>query len=372
MAKRNILIHLHPDFEKIFIDIFKSWNQIQNEIEFVGVYPAKKFESHLILPGAISEDNVLEIADKIRREAKYNSKDGIIVFTEKRLYDEDYYQLFVGGTEKDESPPDVGIISLDYLRKSYRSEKKKSLDKPENIRHSNILKALISNILFSLAVDEGLNYHERTKGCVMDFCSKMDDIFIGIRKGIFFCKKCLKKIERTKKNFLLDLVESFKSISQIENSDRHITETVLLRGEMYEQNNKKFDYDVALSYSGEDRSYAEDLAKELKKGKVEVFYDKLEEAKLWGKELHIYLSYLYRFGAKFCVVFISRNYIKNKWTMFELKSALVREFEDEEEYILPIRLDDTDVKEIPQTKGFITLKEKSIKEVSELILDKLS
>ncbi len=40
------------------------------------------------------------------------------------------------------------------------------------------------------------------------------------------------------------------------------------------------EYDVAVSFAGEDRQYAEDLAKRLKRGGYRVFYDEFEQAQL--------------------------------------------------------------------------------------------
>jgi hypothetical protein len=42
------------------------------------------------------------------------------------------------------------------------------------------------------------------------------------------------------------------------------------------------DYDVALSFVGEDRAYVEVVSRALTTAGVSVFYDKLEEANLWG------------------------------------------------------------------------------------------
>jgi len=39
----------------------------------------------------------------------------------------------------------------------------------------------------------------------------------------------------------------------------------------------KFEYDVALSFAGEDRAYVEKVAKYLKEKSIRVFYDKYEK-----------------------------------------------------------------------------------------------
>jgi hypothetical protein len=49
-------------------------------------------------------------------------------------------------------------------------------------------------------------------------------------------------------------------------------------------------YDVALSFAGEDRQIAARLAKLLKGRDISVFYDKYEQANLWGKDLYEHLA----------------------------------------------------------------------------------
>jgi len=49
-------------------------------------------------------------------------------------------------------------------------------------------------------------------------------------------------------------------------------------------------YHVALSFAGEDRAYVERVATQLVSEGVTVFYDKFEEATLWGKNLYSHLA----------------------------------------------------------------------------------
>ena len=48
------------------------------------------------------------------------------------------------------------------------------------------------------------------------------------------------------------------------------------------------EFDVALSFAGEDREYAEALADLLNSGGYTIFYDKYEQADLWGKDLYVH------------------------------------------------------------------------------------
>ncbi len=90
----------------------RKWNGVQDHIEFVGVRPRHKLEHQLLTPGSISDDEASRIAARIRTEAGYSADDGIVVFTERRVFDDTYYQLFVGGREADEEPPRIAVLSL--------------------------------------------------------------------------------------------------------------------------------------------------------------------------------------------------------------------------------------------------------------------
>jgi len=74
---------------------------------------------------------------------------------------------------------------------------------------------------------------------------------------------------------------------------------------------KDYQYDVALSFAGEDREYVEEVALHLKNFGVKVFYDKFEITDLWGKNLYDYLQDIYKNKARFTIIFISKHY-KNK------------------------------------------------------------
>lgn len=131
------------------------------------------------------------------------------------------------------------------------------------------------------------------------------------------------------------------------------------------------DYDVALSYAGEDRGYVEEVARSLAVAGVKVFYDKLEETDLWGKNLYSHLSDVYRTRARFTVMFISRRYAEKRWTNFEREAAQARAFAESREYILPARFDDTEIPGMLPTTGYISVSERSPSELAALILHKL-
>lgn len=134
----------------------------------------------------------------------------------------------------------------------------------------------------------------------------------------------------------------------------------------------EFEYDVALSFAGEDREYVDKVAARLKSCGVEVFYDKFETIDLWGKDLAIHFDFIYRKRAKYCIPFISKHYKDKVWTNHEIRSAISRAIESNEEYILPARFDDTELPGIRPTIGFVDLRNLTPDAFADIILKKTS
>ena len=132
------------------------------------------------------------------------------------------------------------------------------------------------------------------------------------------------------------------------------------------------EHDVVLSFAGEDRKHAKELADLLKAGGYDPFYDENELANLWGKNLYDYLSSVYKDRARYCVMFLSQHYERKLWTNHERQMAQARAFQENREYILPVRLDDTEIPGIPPTVGYLDLRSMTIKEVYEALVMKLS
>jgi TIR domain len=130
-------------------------------------------------------------------------------------------------------------------------------------------------------------------------------------------------------------------------------------------------YDVALSFAGEDRAYVEQVAESLRILGVRVFYDGYEEATLWGKDLYIHLREVYQSRSRFTVMFISKHYAAKLWTSHERQSAQARAFAESREYILPARFDDSEVPGLPPTIGYVDIRKKTPSELCKLIVEKL-
>jgi hypothetical protein len=132
-----------------------------------------------------------------------------------------------------------------------------------------------------------------------------------------------------------------------------------------------WDYEVALSFAGEDRAYVEEVARHLKAAGINVFYDKFETVNLWGKNLYAHLSEVYSKRSRYTVVFLSEHYKKKDWTRLELESAQARAFAELEEYLLPARFDGTEFPGIQPTRGYIDLRGITPQEFAVMIKKKV-
>lgn len=134
---------------------------------------------------------------------------------------------------------------------------------------------------------------------------------------------------------------------------------------------KPIEYDVALSFAGEDRQYANELATLLEGGGYRVFYDEFEQVELWGKNLYDHFSSIYKDKERFCVMFLSRNYARKVWTNHERQNAQARALQESQEYILPVRIDDAEIPGILETIGYLDLRSITIDGVYDALVKKL-
>ena len=133
----------------------------------------------------------------------------------------------------------------------------------------------------------------------------------------------------------------------------------------------RYDFDIAVSFAGEDREVVQLYCDILFSNKLKVFYDKYERIGLWGANLYDKLDEVYRTKALFCVIFISKHYAAKVWTNHERQSAQARALQENREYVLPVRLDDTEIPGIPPTIGYEDLRKISVEKLAEMTVQKV-
>jgi TIR domain len=134
---------------------------------------------------------------------------------------------------------------------------------------------------------------------------------------------------------------------------------------------QEYDYDVAFSFAGEDRGVVESLAGRLKQQNVSVFYDRDKQAEMWGENLQEYLTDIYLKRARFCIMFISEAYAEKMWTRHERRTARASAMQQKRAYVLPIRLDRTELEGLLPSVAYITFSDHTEDEIVGMILEKL-
>src|ERR1051326_1830050 len=134
---------------------------------------------------------------------------------------------------------------------------------------------------------------------------------------------------------------------------------------------KTFQYDIALSFAGEDRAYVDQVAQLLREKNIKVFYDEFALAETWGADLYVFLDEVYRKESRFAAVFISRHYAAKPWTTHERQSIQARALNELGPYLLPVRLDDSDLPGFRPTVGSVDARRISVERLVELIQEKL-
>jgi hypothetical protein len=141
---------------------------------------------------------------------------------------------------------------------------------------------------------------------------------------------------------------------------------------MSERQDDTFEYDVCLSFAGEQRVYVRQVAQLLQGRGVSVFFDEYEEADMWGKDLYEHLAIIYSQRAQYCILFASKEYAEKVWPSHERANAQARALETKGEYILPARFDDTDIPGLRKTIGYIDLTKKTPEQLAELFIQKVN
>ena len=132
-----------------------------------------------------------------------------------------------------------------------------------------------------------------------------------------------------------------------------------------------FEYDVALSFTAEDRPIAAELARLLRRKRIRVYEDEYGAAPLGGSDFVTHIAELYRTKARYCVMLLSEHYPLRAWTEAERTSAQQHALRDANEYILPIQLDDSGVPGATEAACYRDLRQKSPESIVDLLEEKL-
>ncbi len=130
-------------------------------------------------------------------------------------------------------------------------------------------------------------------------------------------------------------------------------------------------YQVALSFAGEQRDYVERVARSLQARGIAVFYDGFETMALWGRSGTETFQEVFEKRSAYVVMFISKEYVEKSWPRHERRSALSRMSREQLEYILPVRFDDTPVPGLPGDVLYVNSHDHAPEQLAAMIAKKL-
>ena len=130
-------------------------------------------------------------------------------------------------------------------------------------------------------------------------------------------------------------------------------------------------YDLAVSFEGEQRELARSLSSRLDASGYSIFFDEFHRAALWGSDLTISLGSIYAEEARWCLVIVSKDYLRKPWTNLERQSALYRFMQDRAGYLLCLAVDDSKMPGLPSVIAYIDYRGNDEDSIYGLILQKI-
>lgn len=133
---------------------------------------------------------------------------------------------------------------------------------------------------------------------------------------------------------------------------------------------QEYEYDLAVSFAGEERDYATAVVRGLEDD-FRVFLDSDNKAELLGQNLVDYFTDLYQHKARFAAIFVSRAYAAKMWTNLERQSVMARASQQRTAYMLPIRMDDTQLPGLLPTIGYADSRIEGLDGIINILREKL-
>jgi tetratricopeptide (TPR) repeat protein len=132
-------------------------------------------------------------------------------------------------------------------------------------------------------------------------------------------------------------------------------------------------FQVALSFPGEYRDYVSQVAVILgqKLGQDAVFYDQWYTAELARPNMDTHLQAIYHDHAELIVPFLCADYERKQWCGLEwraIRDLLKRRQEDD---IMPLRFDDTDIPGLFSIDGYIDLRRHTPEQIAGFVLQRV-
>lgn len=134
----------------------------------------------------------------------------------------------------------------------------------------------------------------------------------------------------------------------------------------------EYEFDVAPSFADEDRAQVLQVVQRLKDLGVTVYYDEDQLVERWGLDLVEHTSETFGRRVRYVLPFVSRHYVDERWARLQRRAAQARALEQQAEFLLPIRIDDTEVPGLASTIGFLDLRVHDTDLIARAVVQKLA
>lgn len=124
------------------------------------------------------------------------------------------------------------------------------------------------------------------------------------------------------------------------------------------------EFDVCISYARKDADYVLPVVAELRRKGWSVYLDVNRATEVAGLNLPEELIDAYQNAKRCCVLFVSNAYAESDYTKLELRAAMQRAFRDDR-YLIPVRMDDTEMPGVLPGVIWIEGRQRSPKRVAE-------
>lgn len=267
--------------------------------------------------------------------------------------------------------PEVRSDVVDQLRAAHYPAVKEFCRgkrfRPSNQPYFKVLRAIAQSGSSNVDLTELANSNEEVRGSINNIKDWRLSILLESKplaaRNFYYNKET--------KNFSIEDPALFYFL-------RHLDWDALRRDCGFREAVENYEYDVALSFAGENRELAKHIANRLQELDVPVFYDEAFEANFLGKAWTKKFKDIFADESRYIVVLLDKNHAEKIWPTFEREHFSPRVAD---EHVLPIYLDDTKFVGIPADIIGVRFqfdpkdpdwRDRADKEIVEKLIDKLT
>jgi len=137
----------------------------------------------------------------------------------------------------------------------------------------------------------------------------------------------------------------------------------------FRHTDKDYEFDIAISFAGENRELARLIAGQLESLDCSVFFDERYEANYLGAALHKHFEEVFRNRSRLVVCLLDKHHLEKIWPTFEREAFTPR---IAEEAVVPIFLDDTAFPGIPNDIAGIKFQRRDDESLENQVADEIS